>query len=280
VYLLSIKCYIIHRPKLIQAGPAAGSTQNVNLTDFFREQGPDVFAGVGIDSLSAADRSLVLQFFPEARFVIVFGKEVPAPAYLMPPEEKTREMLRIAGALDATAVRLAARLEAEDIPAKAVPLYLPVRFSEGRVQGVVRLKQVAAAGGLGSLGRNTVLLSPRFGPRLLLSGVVAGDRAGETGLVPTGAGWEEGPACTGCGRCISECPTGALGSEGADAFRCRTVSAWIPSILVPAAKWMLRRTLLVTCIAPLAPWIARMATIRCSLCITACPHFSGTTQEG
>ncbi len=192
----------------------------------------------------------------------------------MPAKEKTRMMLRIAGALDNTAVILSGLLEAEQVPARPVPLYLPVRVEDGRVQGVVRLKGVAAAGGLGSAGRNTVLIHPRFGPRLLLSGVVTGRRVPESGDTDTRAGREETPACPGCGRCIEVCPSGALGSEGVDTFRCRTVSAWVPPVLVPFAKWMLGRTIVLKCMAPLAPWIARTATVRCSLCVTECPNFS------
>jgi epoxyqueuosine reductase QueG len=252
----------------------------VDLTKFFQEQGIDVFSEVSIDTLSDKDRSFVVQFFPGGRFVIVFGKEVPVPVYLLPPKEKTREMLRIAEALEETAARLAARLEGEHIPALPVPLYLPVRMSEGRVQGVVRLKQVAAAGGLGSLGRNTVLLSPRFGPRLLLDGVVTVNRAGESGQLQRSTESGESPGCTGCGHCISVCPEGALGPEGVDAFRCRTVNAWVPSVLVPATKWLLGRTIFLKCMAPLAPWIARTATIQCSLCVTKCPNFSGNAKSG
>ncbi len=136
---------------------------------FFKEQGIDVFSEVSLDNLSDEDKSSVVQFFPAAQSVIVFGKEVPVPVYRMPPKEKTRGMLRIAEALDNTAVRLAGRLEAEEVTAKPVPLYLPVQIADGKIQGVVRLKQVAAAGGLGSPGRNSVLLNPRFGPRLLLA---------------------------------------------------------------------------------------------------------------
>jgi len=247
----------------------------LDLRVFFKEQGIDVFSEVSVDNLSDEDKSSVVQFFPAAQSVIVFGKEVPVPVYRMPPKEKTRGMLRIAEALDNTAVRLAGRLEAEEITAKPVPLYLPVKIVNGKIQGVVRLKQVAAAGGLGSPGRNTVLLTPRFGPRLLLSGVVSGRRVQESRQVKSSAGRKEAPLCKGCGRCIRACPGGALGPEGVDAFRCRDVSAWVPPILVPAAKWILGRSIVQKCMAPLAPWFARRATMPCSLCVTQCLNFSG-----
>ncbi|MGB8308550.1 MAG: hypothetical protein WCE65_01815 [Methanoregula sp.] len=245
----------------------------MDLALFFQEQGVDIFSEVSIDTLSDKDRSFVVQFFPGARFVIVFGKEVPATIYLMMPKEKTQGMLRIAEELNKTAVRLAACMESEHIPALPVPLYLPIRVTDGSVQGVVRLKQVAAAGGLGSLGRSTVLLSPKFGPRLMLSGVVTGHTACESGQAQGSAQREDVPACVECGQCVSMCPEGALGPAGCDAFRCRIVHAWIPSVLVPATKWMLARRIFLKCMAPFAPWIARTATIRCSLCVTKCPKF-------
>ena len=246
----------------------------MDLKSFFQEQGIDVYSEVSLDNLSEEDRSSVVQFFPAARSVIVFGREVPVPVYRLPPKEKTRGMLRIAEALDNTAVKLASHLEKERVPAMPVPLYLPVRIADGKLQGVVRLKQVAAAGGLGSPGMNTVLLNPRFGPRLLLSGVVTGRNIRESRQAESPSQRKD-PGCKGCGRCVSVCPGGALGPEGVDAFRCRTVSAWVPPVMVPVVKWMLERTLFQKCMAPLAPWIARMATIRCSLCVTECPNYSG-----
>ncbi|KAF5051298.1 MAG: 4Fe-4S binding protein [Methanoculleus marisnigri] len=246
----------------------------MDLATFFGDEGVDIFSRVAIEDLPDADRASVLEFLPPARSVIVFGKEVPVPVYRMPPREKTQQMLRIAESLDDAAGRLAGRLEREGIPALPVPLFLPVRVVDGRVQGVVRLKHIAAAGGLGEIGKNTLLLNPRFGPRLLLAGVVAGSPVQEAGYRNTGA-----PLCTGCGACIRACPEGAIGPDGVDAFRCRTIRAWVPPPVVPAVKWLLRRQLLLRGMAPLAPLVARTATIRCSLCVTGCPAFPGAEGE-
>lgn len=248
----------------------------MDIAAFFEDEGVEIYSSVGIEALTEADRASVSQFLPAARSVIVFGKEVPVPVYRLPQKEKTREMLRIAERLDATAVRLAGCLEAEQIPARPVPLYLPVRLVDGKVQGVVRVKQIAAAGGLGEIGKNTLPLNPRFGPRLVLAGVMTALPVQETGkrAEPGGA-----PLCTGCGACIRACPNGAIGPEGIDAFRCRTVRTWVPPRAVPAVKWLLRRQLLIRAMAPLAPAVARATTIRCSLCVTACPRFPGDEGE-
>lgn len=309
----------------------------MDLAGFFGEEGIDVFSAVGIGDLPDEDQESVGDFFPEARSVIVFGKEVPVEIYRMPARDKTRGMLRIAESLDRSAKLLAERLNDENIPARAVPLYLPIRIAKGKVQGLVRLKHVAKVGGLGSMGMNTVLLSPRFGPRLLLSGVVTGRPVEEfaRAVVPPGgvsttgvgkkieAGKGHGPGsepgekpgslsvggpgeppgtgirgkdvavtgagtdvetegslkCTMCGKCARICPGGAIGPEGVDVFRCRTIRAFVPPVLVPTVKLMLGRRLLLSVMAPLAPLVARGATIRCSLCITECPKFEGAEKK-
>jgi epoxyqueuosine reductase len=251
----------------------------LDLTLFFKEQGIDVFSEVRLNNLSDEDKASVVEFFPAAQSVIVFGKEVPVSVYRLPKKEKTWGMLEVAEALDNTAIKLAALLEKNQVPAKPVPLYLPVRITDGKVQGLVRLKPVAAAAGLGSLGKNTVLFNPLFGPRLLLSGVVTSRHVQKTRKTENIEKKNEVLACTGCGRCIRVCPEGALGSADVDAFRCRTVSAFVPPVMVPAVKWMLGRMLVLKYVAPLAPRIARMATIRCSLCVTECPNLLKKMSE-
>ncbi|HIJ05800.1 MAG: hypothetical protein XE11_0059 [Methanomicrobiales archaeon 53_19] len=107
--------------------------------------------------------------------MLVSGEAVPVEAYSLNAREQTDILLGIAERLNETAIRLEGLLEAEGIIARHVPLYLPVRIGDGRVRGVVRLKQVAAAAGLGTPGKSTLLLNREHGPRLLLSGVIAGE---------------------------------------------------------------------------------------------------------
>lgn len=251
----------------------------LDIRAFFIEEGIDVFSEVSVASLPDADRIDAQQMLSSARSIIVFGKEVPVQAYRMTPREQTRAMLRIAGELDNSAKRLARLLNNDDIPALSIPLYLPVRIQDGRVHGVVRLKNIAEAGGLGLIGKSSILLSARYGPRLLLLGVVTSRPVSEYepgDKTPASSGTPGSGLCTGCRRCVKVCPGGAFGPDGVDAFRCRTVRAWVSPFLVPVVKWMLGRQLLLKCAAPLAPLIARTASIRCSLCVTECPLFEGS----
>lgn len=241
----------------------------LDLDSYFREHDVDLFSEVSVEDIPEEILSPVLRFLPSARSVIVFGKEVPAEVYRMPARQKTGEMLKIAESLDQTAVQLATLFNAGNVKARPVPMFLPVRIVGDRVHGIVRLKQVAAAGGLGSIGKNTLLITPQFGPRVLLAGVVTDRPARKTGRCER----EDIPLCTGCMSCVRVCPTKALGPDGVDAFRCRDVSEWVPPFLVPAVKWLLRREELLRCVAPLAPWVGKAASISCSLCVTECPLF-------
>lgn len=250
----------------------------MELDNFFSRERVDVYAQTDLAALPGCDQAHIMRMVPSARSVIVFGKEVPVSAYRKTAKEKTAVMLQIAESIDNTAVKLAGMLLDEGVSAIPVPLYLPVRVADGKVQGVVRLKQVAAAGGIGSQGMNRVLISPRYGPRLLLSGVVTSRPAAVSGPVYPGEhkNTEKGSvSCTGCGKCISECPGNAIGQDGVEVFRCMTIRPWVPPRLVPLVKWLLGRHFLLVCAAPLAPLIARTATIRCSSCITVCPVFEG-----
>lgn len=109
---------------------------NPDIAAFFHCERIEVFAEVGIADIPAPDRDYIREFFPGAGSVIVFAQEIPDPVYRMPPKEKTREMLKIAEALDTTSIRLSHLLNEAGIPAKRVPLYLPVTITDGTVRGL------------------------------------------------------------------------------------------------------------------------------------------------
>jgi epoxyqueuosine reductase len=247
----------------------------MDIDSFFQEEGITEYSIVRIEDLPVPDQSGPLHLVPRARSIIVFGAEIPVPYYDLSPCEKTRNMLRIAELLDRTAARLVDRLVAENFRSAGVPLFLPLCVKSGQVQGIVRLKHVASCGGLGTIGKSTILLSPRYGARLALSGVVTAMEADMRKISP-GQNF-----CRNCGLCVQSCPGRAIGPPGVDAFSCRNISPWIPALFIPAARWLLNRESVQRLFAPCAPLVARYASMRCSLCVTVCPCFkSGENTKG
>lgn len=82
----------------------------------------------------------------------------------------------------------------------------PLGFSSPAGQGSLLLRQAAVRAGLGSLGLNMMLLTPRFGPRLFLAGVLT-----DLDCEPDAPCEDE--LCLGleaCGRCAKICPEEAI----------------------------------------------------------------------
>jgi epoxyqueuosine reductase len=123
---------------------------------------------------------------------------------------------RIVKRLDETCVKLAETLErqgAVGFPVSSLMVDMGERKGVDLCpagQGSPLLKAAAVAAGLGTLGLNTMLLTPEFGPRVYLGGVLT------DALLPAGA-----PAtrelCLGleeCGRCAAVCPEDAIPRRG------------------------------------------------------------------
>lgn len=75
-------------------------------------------------------------------------------------------------------------------------------------------KRLAREAGLGFIGRNKLLVSPRFGSFMLLGELVTDADSDEYDVPYDGVG------CGDCRRCIEACPTQALTPQGLDARRC------------------------------------------------------------
>jgi len=74
-------------------------------------------------------------------------------------------------------------------------------------------RTLAAKAGLGFIGRNHILISPKFGPQVFLAEIITNLRFQTD--VPIKAD------CYNCEKCIAACPTGALRTDGRfDANKC------------------------------------------------------------
>ncbi|HDQ14735.1 MAG TPA: tRNA epoxyqueuosine(34) reductase QueG [Sediminispirochaeta sp.] len=80
----------------------------------------------------------------------------------------------------------------------------------------------AAAAGLGRVGRNGLLIHPRFGSYHFVGEILTELRLDEEGAGVDPSAAEPGAACPkGCRACVKSCPTGALNEGGAlEARRC------------------------------------------------------------
>jgi len=75
---------------------------------------------------------------------------------------------------------------------------------DGRyLTGLISLKHAAARAGLGTIGRNSLLITSQYGPRLRLTGIIT-----DAVIEPDKTNLSD--PCPECGRCIEECPAGAL----------------------------------------------------------------------
>ncbi len=123
-------------------------------------------------------------------------------------------------ALEEAALELVLWLESKGWPALIVP---PTHVDPWRYRGdpdepmrpLLSLDHCAVEAGLGTLGLNLQLLTPEFGPRVMLAGVLCSvpvecDRRIEQALC-------RGPSC---GRCLRTCPGDTVGHWGRDWAAC------------------------------------------------------------
>lgn len=79
---------------------------------------------------------------------------------------------------------------------------------DGKLFGHISLKHAAELAGLGHIGRNYLLTNRDYGNLIWLSAVLT-----DAQLFPDGQA--EKTICTGCGKCVEACPSGALNDPAA-----------------------------------------------------------------
>ncbi len=110
-------------------------------------------------------------------------------------------------------------------------------------------RALAFRAGLGIIGKNRMLVNPRFGPQIFLGEIITNIELGPDKPLKG--------SCPGCGKCVAACPTGALKSDGSfDATKCISYLTIEANTDVPA---------------DLAPKIGNHL-FGCGECLLACPY--------
>lgn len=155
---------------------------------------------------------------PRCRSVIVLANRIPAGAFRCKSNVPVQYMdMLVLRKMDKVAFRLAEELEAAGHPsfitAAQETEWALKRASYGRLS----TRHLGVEAGLGTLGLEVNILTPEFGPRIYLTGVLT-----EVELEPDARITEQ--VCIGesCSRCLHACPADAVLHWGIDKRNCAT----------------------------------------------------------
>ncbi len=118
-------------------------------------------------------------------------------------------------------------------------------------------KAIARLAGIGAFGKNSLIISPRYGPWLRI-GVIYTDAHLEPDLQ-----FDE-DLCGDCRACIEACPVGAIKDYVVDDSKC----------LVGLTMEDRQRKDLRPVLDAYEPQLTRRARVMCTACQTVCPHTS------
>jgi epoxyqueuosine reductase QueG len=167
---------------------------------------------------------------PGARSMVCFALPVPRGVYATPAhatETIWRSQNLYYRRLDSLSLRMAQLLEADGV--QAVPVFgcCPMAVNRrGQVAGYLNLIRMGQLTGIGTIGRNGLLVHSRYGSRLMLGGLVTTAELPAL-RIPEGCG----PGCPAdCRLCVAICPVQAISPKGrrVNVMRCLSYTARTP----------------------------------------------------
>ncbi len=155
-------------------------------------------------------------------------------------------------------VRRWSKLAYEVLVARAARLALALRDRGARADplayedsaALIDLRRAAVASGLGTIGKNGLVITREWGPHLRLGAVF-------TDLALAYDRPQSEYYCTSCSKCWAVCPTAALGPNGLDRSRCLAEFAPTPEMLARQKR----------AVRQLTPF----TRLQCCACLVACP---------
>jgi epoxyqueuosine reductase len=194
---------------------------NKNIKRFVHQMGADVCGIASIDRFQNAPAGFhPKDVFSEAKSIIVFGKQFLRGTFISQskaPYTLTRNQL--IHDIDNLAINVSIKIEEKGFFAIPIPSSDPYEYwdpDRRHGRGIVSLKHCAQQAGLGSIGKNTLLVNEKYGNRLWLGGII------------TNAELEPDPLTKdycpqNCRICIDVCPQSALNGTTIDQKKCREI---------------------------------------------------------
>lgn len=143
--------------------------------------------------------------------------------------------------------------------AKALPLITHLRDKgyDAVMTTSIPMKSTAIACGLGSRGKNTLLIHPVLGPRLGLMAIVTNAELSSDPILVK-------DQCGDCDRCVRACPTHALSLKGVEINRCIAYASENPAgkSVPPDVRGLVDKFT----IRPTS-----CSYLECTICMDACP---------
>jgi epoxyqueuosine reductase len=166
----------------------------------------------------------------DADRVIVLAKRIFSGTSRMPRWDERHKYYNdelILTRLEEASLELVLWLETQGYPALIIPpthndpwRYFGEPADPDQHKTLLSLRHAAVEAGLGTLGLNQMLLTPEFGPRVILTAVLTSAPV-ETDQI------RQDSLCTGpsCGRCVQSCPGDVIGHWDRDWAACNTYRA-------------------------------------------------------
>lgn len=191
------------------------------IKDMAYHYGADV-CGIGsIDRFENAPKGFSpLDLFSKCKSVIAFGIALPKGLYEVSPRLLYGHFnTRICAVIDDLALRLAKGIE-DRFNCRAVPVLCdnPSEYWEAETmtaKGLISMRHTAVQCGLGSIGKNSLLINPEYGNRLTIGAVL-------TDLALKSDALQPDLCIEGCRRCLESCPAQAIANKSVQQKLCRT----------------------------------------------------------
>lgn len=219
------------------------SELNRELESFSHEQGADLFGVADAKNLEGAPLGhRPSDFVKNAKSVLVLAVKLVDTVIDQLPKSRREYTLNFSSAnimVNSLAFRLAKKLELKGYEAysqsysaiEGMQLDDPVNLMDP-----FSYKHAAVEAGLGVWGKNSLLVTHKYGPRVRLSAVIT-----NATLLPTNRIVKN--YCEGCSNCVDLCPVKAIGQNGElEKLRC---AYYLFSLLSP---------------------------LKCGMCVKACPQ--------